>query len=77
MGGMFGGSGTTANSFAYLLWATLRQPVIVKRLKEELKEAFPEGSRTDSAVSILGICMILLAADCSTRSVRSYHIFKL
>ena len=40
MGGMFGGSGTTANTFAYLLWATLQQPHVVKKLREELQNAF-------------------------------------
>ena len=43
MGGMFGGSGTTANTFVYLLWATLRQPELAKRLREELQVAFPGG----------------------------------
>lgn len=52
MGGMFGGSGTTANTFVYLLWATLRQPDVVKKLKQELHEAFPksDGSVPDAAV---------------------------
>lgn len=39
MGGMFGGSGTTANTFVYILWACLRKPEVVRRLKEELREA--------------------------------------
>ena len=47
MGGMFGGSGTTANTFAYLLWATLRQPGLVRRLRQELKEAVPVGDGTE------------------------------
>lgn len=53
MGGMFGGSGTTANTFVYLLWATLRQPNLVKRLRKELQEAFPQGKHriSDAAVS--------------------------
>ena len=46
MGGMFGGSGTTANTFAYLLYATLQQPKLVKRLKHELQEAFPDSGHT-------------------------------
>jgi cytochrome P450 len=45
MGGMFGGSGTTANTFAYLLWASLRQPWVVKRLRAELQEAFNANDR--------------------------------
>lgn len=54
MGGMFGGSGTTANTFAYLLWGTLQQPEIVRRLRTELKEAFPNDDKVpDSAVSIV------------------------
>ena len=52
MGGMFGGSGTTANTLAYMLWATLQQPEIAKRLKAELREAFPDRSKIpDAAVS--------------------------
>ena len=43
MGGMFGGSGTTATTLVYLLWATLRQPHLVKRLRQELQDAFPNG----------------------------------
>ncbi|PYI02316.1 cytochrome P450, partial [Aspergillus sclerotiicarbonarius CBS 121057] len=44
MGGMFAGSGTTANTFTFLLWACLRRPDIVARLKAELREAFPDPS---------------------------------
>lgn len=52
MGGMFGGSGTTANTLAYMLWATLQQPDVVKRLKAELKVAFPDPTKIpDAAVS--------------------------
>lgn len=53
MGGMFGGSGTTANTLAYLLWATLRQSELVKRLRKELQDAFPESRDDvpDAAVS--------------------------
>ncbi len=42
MGGMFGGSGTTANTFVYILWASLHRPEVVKKLKAELKGAFPD-----------------------------------
>lgn len=42
MGGMFGGSGTTANSFVFLLWACLQRPDIVEILKKELHEAYPD-----------------------------------
>ncbi|KAK4945726.1 hypothetical protein LTR10_015074 [Elasticomyces elasticus] len=42
MGGMFGGSGTTANTFVYILWGCLRHPDVVRKLKQELKSAFPE-----------------------------------
>lgn len=41
MGGMFGGSGTTANTFVYVLWACLQSPDIVHKLKAELTQAFP------------------------------------
>ncbi|GKZ67145.1 hypothetical protein AnigIFM60653_004510 [Aspergillus niger] len=58
MGGMFAGSGTTANTFAFLLWACLRKPAVVARLKAELREAFPDPSivpdhRTCSALPYL------------------------
>jgi benzoate 4-monooxygenase len=52
MGGMFGGSGTTANTLVYMLWATLQQPEIVKRLTAELRDAFPDPTTIpDAAVS--------------------------
>ncbi|KAJ3541648.1 hypothetical protein NM208_g4516 [Fusarium decemcellulare] len=43
MSGMFGGTGTTANTFVFLLWATLRHPEAVKKLKEELASAVPNA----------------------------------
>ncbi|KAI8660037.1 hypothetical protein NCS56_01222300 [Fusarium sp. Ph1] len=42
MGGMFGGSGTTANTFVYILWACLSKPEVAAKLRAELKEKFPE-----------------------------------
>lgn len=42
MSGMFGGSGTTANTFVYVLWACLQRPSIVKRIQEELEEHFTD-----------------------------------
>ncbi|KAH8897412.1 cytochrome P450 [Thozetella sp. PMI_491] len=42
MGGMFGGSGTTANTFVYILWGCLQKPEVKKRLQEELREVFPD-----------------------------------
>lgn len=42
MGGMFGGSGTTANTFLYILWACLQRQDIVKALQTELREHFPD-----------------------------------
>ncbi|CAI7659570.1 unnamed protein product, partial [Penicillium manginii] len=44
MGGMFGGSGTTANTFVFALWGTLRNRNIVQRLNTELFQAFPDKS---------------------------------
>ncbi|KAH7132728.1 cytochrome P450 [Dactylonectria macrodidyma] len=41
MSGMFGGTGTTANTFIFLLWATLQHQEVVSKLKSELKSAFP------------------------------------
>lgn len=38
----FGGSGTTANTFVYILWACLRKPEIATKLRAELRENFPE-----------------------------------
>lgn len=40
----FGGSGTTANTFVYLVWATAQQPDIIRRLQEELDKCFPDTS---------------------------------
>lgn len=40
----FAGSGTTANTFTFLLWACLRKPDVVARLKAELREAFPDAT---------------------------------
>ncbi|KAL6702809.1 hypothetical protein ACN47E_000895 [Coniothyrium glycines] len=42
MSGMFGGTGTTANTFVFLLWATLRHKEVASKLKAELKSAFPD-----------------------------------
>ncbi|KAF2479811.1 cytochrome P450 [Neohortaea acidophila] len=53
MGGMFGGSGTTANTLTYLLWAMLRQPELVKRLRAELEAAF---ERDGGAVPAAATC---------------------
>ncbi|KAJ5537848.1 hypothetical protein N7494_007327 [Penicillium frequentans] len=50
MGGMFGGSGTTANTFVFALWGTLRHPDVVRCLKNELKDAFPDTNVIPSAV---------------------------
>ncbi|KAJ5652621.1 hypothetical protein N7507_010047 [Penicillium longicatenatum] len=50
MGGMFGGSGTTANTFVSMLWGTLRHPDVVRNLKEELRNAFPDPDAIPSAM---------------------------
>ncbi|EEU33407.1 uncharacterized protein NECHADRAFT_89500 [Fusarium vanettenii 77-13-4] len=48
MSGMFGGTGTTANTFVFLLWATLQHPGVVEKLKAELRAAIPNvGSVPD------------------------------
>lgn len=39
---MFGGSGTTANTFVYALWAVLTHPAVKHHLRAELLEAFPD-----------------------------------
>ncbi|OQV09315.1 hypothetical protein CLAIMM_13449 [Cladophialophora immunda] len=51
MGGMFGGSGTTANTFVYLLWGSLRDPDVVHKLKQELRDAFPDRSAVPDNVT--------------------------
>ncbi|KAJ5261202.1 hypothetical protein N7478_011797 [Penicillium angulare] len=48
MGGMFGGSGTTATTFVYLLWAVLQRPDVVQKLQSELDAAFPDDQPPDS-----------------------------
>ena len=40
----FGGSGTTANTFVYILWACLQKPEVVAKLRSELREKYPEPS---------------------------------
>lgn len=55
----FAGSGTTANTFTFLLWACLRKPDVVARLKAELKEAFPDPSIVPD--HRVGITCILIA----------------
>ncbi|KAL0253454.1 hypothetical protein SLS55_010433 [Diplodia seriata] len=45
MGGLFGGSGTTANTFVYVLWAVLRRLAVMARLRDELEAAFADGGR--------------------------------
>ncbi|GME26776.1 benzoate 4-monooxygenase [Neofusicoccum parvum] len=50
MGGMFGGSGTTANTFVFLLWGALSKPEIARRLNEELRTAFPDRRAVPAAV---------------------------
>ncbi|KAK6386987.1 hypothetical protein LTS17_000252 [Exophiala oligosperma] len=42
MGGMFGGSGTTANTFLFLIYAVCRDPRVYTKLKQELAEAIPD-----------------------------------
>lgn len=54
MGGMFGGSGTTANTLTYLLWATLRQPELVKKLRAELEAAFERDGGAVPAAAVSG-----------------------
>lgn len=59
MGGMFGGSGTTANTFVFLLWACLQRPDIVKKLKAELKENLPDDVLEGSGVPAYKACATL------------------
>ena len=41
---VFAGSGTTANTLVFLIWSVLRNPEIHRKLKQELREAFPDPS---------------------------------
>ena len=49
MGGMFGGSGTTANTFVYVLWGVLRHPAVHVKLRNELYDAFPDRKSVPDA----------------------------
>lgn len=49
MGGMFGGSGTTANTFVFLLWGALRKQSVSSQLHAELRTAFPARRAVPSA----------------------------
>lgn len=62
MGGMFGGSGTTANTFVYVLWACLQRETVTARLRSELHAAFPvRNTVPDFHVSFLKLnCCFLL-----------------
>ena len=44
MGGMFGGSGTTANTFVYVLWGVLRDEKIKARLVEEVRGSLSQST---------------------------------
>lgn len=63
MGGMFGGSGTTANTFTYLLWGTLRQPELVKRLRKELRDNFSEQSERVPEAAVRSLVNYFSKAD--------------
>lgn len=41
----FAGSGTTANTLIFLIWAVLKEPNVHELLFAELKEAFPDTSQ--------------------------------
>lgn len=41
----FAGSGTTANTLVFLIWAVLKDPKVHETLVAELKEALPDSSR--------------------------------
>lgn len=43
MGGMAGGSGTTAATFVYVLWACLRNKEVASKLRSELQDTFPDS----------------------------------
>ena len=48
--GRFGGSGTTATTFIYLLWAVLQRPAVTKKLQDELDSTFPPGGNQPNLV---------------------------
>lgn len=74
MGGMFGGSGTTANTLTYLLWACAKSPEIIAKLQQELDAAFGRpAALPDFSVSVL----YGASTQLTSRRVRDYHTCKL
>ncbi|EXJ66251.1 uncharacterized protein A1O5_10403 [Cladophialophora psammophila CBS 110553] len=61
MGGMFGGSGSTANTFVYVLWGCLRNPDVVRKLKQELTTAFPDRSVVPDNLTCSGLTYLQAA----------------
>lgn len=54
----FGGSGTTANTFLFLVWAVCRHETVKAKLQQELREAFPNPAAVpDYTVSTLNHCI--------------------
>lgn len=64
MGGMFGGSGTTADTLAYLLWATLRQPELVRRLRKELEASRDPMSSDNIPAAAVRVTFLFVERDC-------------
>ena len=71
MGGMFGGTGTTANTFLYLLWGVLRQPHIGGKLREELKQC-TSGQAGDVIPSYTVLSQLPYLQACLSETLRLY-----
>ena len=68
----FGGTGTTANTFIFLLWATLQHRDVVGKLKSELKSAFPSAIsvpdyqvRCMEMIQLIGHQVVTMLQTCS------------
>ncbi|KAF2095477.1 cytochrome P450 [Rhizodiscina lignyota] len=69
MGGMFGGTGTTGNTFVYLLWGVLQQPSVTKKLREELQQV-SEGR--DETPSYTALAQLPFLQACLNETLRLY-----
>ena len=71
MGGMFGGTGTTANTFVYLLWGVLRQPRIGRKLIEELEQC-TTGQSEDVIPTYTVLSQLPYLQACLNETLRLY-----
>ena len=71
MGGMFGGTGTTANTFVYLLWGILRQPQVGRKLREELEQS-TRGQSTGMVPTYTVLSQLPYLQACLNETLRLY-----